>query len=154
MAMTSLIWCATYAAASLPSIRALGRAMMDESVNSPLLASMGFTFLNPIIRPVVGKIHMQISVNSPNFVRDRPDYPHLWGRRFRLPSFARRLCGVQSPQMGVHQGHRQSHNVEVAPVDALDKLRSQPLNAVPPGLVHGLAAGHVFLDVGRRHGSK
>jgi hypothetical protein len=36
MAMTSLVWCATYAAASLPSMVTFGRLVVDELVNSPL----------------------------------------------------------------------------------------------------------------------
>ena len=50
--------------------------------------------------------------------------------------------------MAVDQRQRQAHHVEVAAVDFLDKFRSQVLNGVGSGFVHGLAAGNVVGNFG------
>src|SRR5271170_7578368 len=52
----------------------------------------------------------------------------------------------KSLQMPVHQCQRQSHDIEITAIDGIDKLGSQALNRVGPGLVHGFAARHIFVD--------
>src|SRR6185437_6108570 len=56
-------------------------------------------------------------------------------------------------QVAINQCDRQPHHVEVAAIDLLYKLRSQSLDRVRPGFVHGLAGIDVVLDlpVGHRH---